>query len=149
MQNVITIEDGQRPARTTPLHLLCSMEVPDPGGARHGPADARGLGVPAFLDGRGARVPAAGIAGADAKRFGGPRGESGDGEPLGDQFLAAREGLPVPARDGAHAGSGGVAAALSPVTQSRDVMPKVRVFRFQYVDRNTGGIEESPDYATE
>jgi len=28
-------------------------------------------------------------------------------------------------------------------------MPKVRVFRFQYVDRNTGGIEESPDYATE
>ena len=28
-------------------------------------------------------------------------------------------------------------------------MPKTRVFRFQYFDRNTGRIEESPDYATE
>ncbi|HET6263735.1 MAG TPA: hypothetical protein VFD95_02675 [Usitatibacter sp.] len=28
-------------------------------------------------------------------------------------------------------------------------MSKVRVFRFQYADRNTGQLEESPDYATE
>lgn len=28
-------------------------------------------------------------------------------------------------------------------------MPKVRVFRFQYLDRNSGRLEDSPDYATE
>ena len=28
-------------------------------------------------------------------------------------------------------------------------MGKIRVFRFQFFDRNTGQIEDSPDYATE
>jgi hypothetical protein len=28
-------------------------------------------------------------------------------------------------------------------------VPKIRVFRFRYFDRNSGRIEESPDYATE